>query len=406
MKKKLYITRAIKIICFALAVVISTYLLQAYVLKRNDNNTLRMDGFFVEDKESLDVVYIGASDVYAGYSAGLAYDEYGLTSYPFATQASPPQVVLPQIKDVIKHQNPKMIVVEINSFMYKDNDLPAEASHRMFVDNIPRDDIWADYIKENFPEEDQIEYWLPIIKYHGSWSDYPWKLKFLLTDLALRQRGYSSFRGFKTVANEFHPGGKLYNDTLAETDDKLPLGYTSERCLRETLDYLKENNIKNVIFTRFPHIVNNKAYSRFKRCNTAQQIIEESGFDFINLERYGKQIGIDVNKDFYNWDHLNIYGAEKLTRYFCDKLTKEYGVTPNELTESQKAEWAESVKTYKMIYYYSAEMIKRRSDLGKNDNSGTTVSEDDTSVKTIEKYARKTHPELFADEATEAAKAE
>ena len=48
-----------------------------------------------------------------------------------------------------------------------------------------------------------------------------------------------------------------------------------------------------------------------------------------------------------------------------------------------------------MIYYYSQEMIKRRIKLGKTDNGGTTVSEDDKSIYTIEKYARKTHPELL-----------
>ena len=76
MKKKLYITRTIKLIAFALALLSVTYLLQAYVLKRNDNNTLRMDGFYLEDKNSLDVVLIGASDVYAGFASPLAYDKY------------------------------------------------------------------------------------------------------------------------------------------------------------------------------------------------------------------------------------------------------------------------------------------------------------------------------------------
>lgn len=398
MKKKLYITRAIKITCFALAVLMTSYLLQSFFLKRNDNNTLRMDGFYVEDKDSLDVVFIGASDVYAGFASPYAYDKYGITSYPYATQSAPPQIVLPQIKEVIKYQDPKMIVVEINAILYKDNDLPTEPSHRMFVDNIPRDEIWEEYIRETFPEDKQLEFWLPLIKYHGSWSDYPWKFKFLLTDLALRNRGYSLFRGFKTVANEFHPTGKTINDKLADDDSTMPLGVTGERCLYETLDYLKENNIKNVVFTRFPHIVRPIAYTRFQRCNEAQKIIESYGYDFINLERYGEVEGFDINEDFYNWDHLNIYGSTKLTDYFCDRLVNEYGVTPCELTEQQKTEWADSVRYYYMIKYYSEEMIRRRLELGKTGNGGTTVSEDDKSVNTIEKYARKTHPELFEDE--------
>ena len=400
MKKKLYITRAVKLICFALVLVMVTYLLQAFILRRNDNNTLRMDGFFVEDKDSLDVVAIGASDVYAGFASPLAYEKYGITSYPFATQSSPPQIVLSQIKEVIKHQHPQLILVEVNAYTYKDNDLPTEASHRMFVDNIPRDDIWRSYIETYIREDKQLEFYFPLIKYHGSWSDYPWKMKFLLTDLALLQRGYSLFRGYKTVANEFHPTVKVYNDQLPDNDETMPIGATSERCLRETLEYLKENDIKNVVFTRFPHIVDKDGFTRFKRTNSIQKLIESYGYDFINLERYGSREGFVVDKDFYNWDHLNIYGSEKLTNYFCEKFINEYGVTPardNELNEKQKAEWENSVRYYKMIYYYSQEMIKRRIKLGKTGDGGTVVSEDDKSIYTIEKFNRKHHPELLGE---------
>ena len=123
MKAKLYITRGIKLLAFALAVISSTYLLQTFLLKRIDNNTMRMEAFYLEEKESIDAVLIGASDVYAGYSAPYAYEKYGYTSYPYATQSSPASIVLPQLKEVIKYQNPKMIIVEINAFLYKDNEL-------------------------------------------------------------------------------------------------------------------------------------------------------------------------------------------------------------------------------------------------------------------------------------------
>lgn len=391
MKKKLYITRAVKIICFVLLVVIVTYLLQQFVLRRNDNNTLRMEGFYLEDKNTVDVALIGASDVYAGYCAPYAYEKYGFTSYPYATQSSPASVVLPQIKEVIKYQNPKMIVVEINSFLYKDNELPTNASQRMFVDNIPNDEIRAGYIDENIPEDQKIEYYLPIIKYHGSWSDYPWKLKYTVSEIQMQLRGYSLFRGYKTVANEFHCPVVTFNDRLAAEDDTLPLGVNSERFLIETLEYLKENNINNVIFMRFPHIVYNKSYSRFKRCNEAQRIIESYGFDFYNLERYGLDEGFVLDKDFYNYDHLNIYGSEKLTDYVSTLLMDKYGITETELTDAQKAEWDVSVDYYHKIFNYCEAMIKKRLELGKTGNGGTTVSEDTKSISTIDRYAEN-HP--------------
>ena len=389
MKKKLYITRTVKVIAFGLAVILTTYLLQSFLLKRIDNNTMRMEAFFLEEKGSLDVVVVGASDVYAGYSAAYAYEHYGFTSYPFATQNAPANIVLPQIKEVIKYHDPKMIVVEINAFLYKDSELPAESSHRMFLDNVPDDEIKRAYISETFSEDKQIEYYLPIIKYHGSWGDYPWKIKYLVAELRLRHRGYALFRGFKTVANEFHPPGKVYNDKLADDDSTKPLGVNGQRYLIRTLEYLKANNIKNVVFVRFPHIVRSDSYSRFQRCNEADRIITSYGYDFINLERYSVENGFDVNKDFYNWDHLNIYGCEKLTELLCDKLVNEYGVTCADLSEAQKASWQQTVDYYHMIHDCSADMINSRKKVGKTGEGGTSLSEDTKTIEKITKFAEK-----------------
>lgn len=392
MKTKLYLLRAIKLIAFALAVVLTTYLLQSFLLKRIDNNTMRMEAFYLENKDTLDAVVIGASDVYAGYSAPYAYEKYGITSYPYATQASPANIVLPQIKEVIKHQHPKIIVVEINAFLYKDNELPNEASQRMFADNVPQDEIWRDYLADAIPQDKQLEYYLPIVKYHSSWTDYPWKIKYLKAEMGLKKNGYSLFRGYKTVANEFHPTEKTYNDQLEKDDKTQPLGVNAERYLRQTLDYLNENNIDNVVFMRFPHIVNATSFTRFRRTNEAAKIIESYGYDFINLEKYSIKEGFELDKDFYNWDHLNIYGSEKLTDYVAQMLINDYGVTPAELTDAQKATWEDSVNYYHMIYNYSQEMIRRRKELGKTDDGGTTVSEDSKSIETIQKYARN-HPD-------------
>lgn len=389
MKKKLYITRTLKVIAFVLAVLSTSYLLQTYLLRRIDNNSLRMDAFYLEEKGSLDAVVIGASDVYAGYCAPYAYEKYGLTSYPYATQSSPASIVLPQIKEVIKYQNPKMIVVEINAFLYVDSDLPSESSHRMFLDNIPTDEIKSAYIQQYIPQDKQIEYYLPLVKYHGSWTDYPWKLKFLMADIQLKQRGYSLFRGFKTTCNEFHAPVKTYNDVIENDDQEVPMGVNGERCLIEMLEYLKKHEIKNVVFARFPHIIRREAIARCRRTNEAGRLIESYGYDFVNLERNCQRVGFDINKDFYNWDHLNIYGSVKLTDYLSKMLIDDYGVTPAQLTDSQKKEWDVTTEYYHKIYDYSAALINRRKKLGKTGEGGTTISEDAASMEAIDKYAEK-----------------
>ena len=60
-----YLLRAVKLLCFILAVGICTGVLQEYVLCHADHNRERVKGFYCEDVDSLDVVYLGASEVYS-----------------------------------------------------------------------------------------------------------------------------------------------------------------------------------------------------------------------------------------------------------------------------------------------------------------------------------------------------
>ena len=76
-----YILRSVKLLCLALVLVLSLGFLQEFVLCHADHNRQRVKGFFCEEENSLDIVFMGASDVYADYAPGYAYKQNGLTSY-------------------------------------------------------------------------------------------------------------------------------------------------------------------------------------------------------------------------------------------------------------------------------------------------------------------------------------
>lgn len=396
MKKKLYITRAVKLIALTLAVISTVFILQGTLLKRTDQNSMRMEAFYLEDKESLDVVVIGASDVYSGFCSPYAYDKYGITSYPYATQSAPPDVCLSQVKEVIKYQNPKIIIFEVNSFLYTDKQQPKEANRHLFADNIPRDEIWSDYINDTIDSDHKMEYYMPITKFHSIWSDYPWRFKYLIADIKMKNRGYSLLRGYKTVTTVFDPPTETLNDRLAGDDTAKPLGETGKRYLIELLDYLKENNIKNIIFTRFPHVVrdNKSSYERFCFSNEIGRIINEYGYDYYNLERYAIEEGFVLDEDWYNWDHLNFIGAEKCTDYYVDLLMNKYGMTPAQLTAEQKESWDVSADWYHKLYNYAEYEIadKPKSRAMKTTNDKGTLREDEECLNNIEKFAAE-HPD-------------
>lgn len=349
--------RSVKILSLLLALAICIGFLQTYVLCHADQNRERVRGFYLEDKDSLDVVLIGASDVYAGFSSLYAYKNYGFTSYPVATQSNVVLSYKTQIKEAIKQQHPKLIVVEINGALYgKESDLTKEANFRNYADNIPMSYNKYELISEN-KDSNQLEYYLPIVKYHSVWNDFPKGLAWSYTLLRDDIRGYNYLKGSKSRSVQFKPKEKTYNDTLLNDDGKDDFSPNSEKCFRELLEFCKSEDI-NVVFTRFPHIVNKSTYARFHRSNTAGDIISEYGFKYYNFEREFEKTGLDINKDFYNYDHLNVYGQQKFTDYFCKILTGELGITESDLTESQREEWDTCAKYYDAYYKYNDDCIK------------------------------------------------
>ena len=86
----------------------------------------------------LDVVFLGASEVYTGIAAGRAYDKYGFTSYPFASESITADGTMLALKEILRTQDPQMIMIEINPYLYGfDTNESHEAHIRKLVDNIP-----------------------------------------------------------------------------------------------------------------------------------------------------------------------------------------------------------------------------------------------------------------------------
>lgn len=359
MKRRIF--RLIRVVSLILAVLLTVGLLQEYVFCHADHNRQRIKGFYEEDKNSLDIVYLGASEVYSDIAPGHAYEKNGVTSYLFATQANSILNYKSQLKNILSRQDPDLIVIELNGAVYGDEEeVTKEPNLRNYADNVPLDLTKAEWIMEN-GGKNTAEYLFPFIKYHGVWSDTKHKREqvYKKTIIQDQQRGYNYLKGVLNETNIFRNTQRSMNESLPKSAGVTePLTQIEEKGLRELLQFCKDEKLDNVVFARFPHIVVRRTFSRFARSNTVGEIVKEYGFDYLNFERDIAMTKLDENKDFYNLDHLNVYGQQKFTDFLTDYLIKNYGVTPRELTDGQKEEWETCSDYYKAYSAYSKKLIK------------------------------------------------
>lgn len=376
---KRYLLRAVKLLCLALAVAVSVGLLQEYVLCRADHNRERLKGFYDEEKQSLDVVYIGASEVYSDVAPGYAYERDGITGYIFATQANTILNYKSQLKNVLSRQTPQMIVIELNGALYGDDgEFNKEASLHNYGDNVPLDLTKAEWVAQSV-KENRAEYLFPLIKYHDLWDDLSADQRFRDTIGDDRKRGYNYLKGVLnwTIAYQ-NPKPSLNSKLAAAADQKLPINDDEEAALRDLLEYCRSENLTNVVFTRFPHIVTEKTFDRFKRGITVGDIVAEYGYDYLNFEKDFALTGLVEKQDFYNVDHLNVYGQKKFTAYLTDILKERYSVAARSLSEAQKAEWNECADYYEAYCSYSEKLIV--------DNDYRELCEDRELIETLKDY--------------------
>ena len=78
--------------------------------------------FYLEPKNSLDVMILGASETFTDYCAPLAWQHAGFTSYPLAVSAAQGTLYASMLRESAKRQSPTVYVVEVNGFLYTEDE--------------------------------------------------------------------------------------------------------------------------------------------------------------------------------------------------------------------------------------------------------------------------------------------
>lgn len=345
-----------------------------FLLTQNhvDHNTLRIEGFYQEEKNTLDVVFIGASDVFTGYSAGLAYGEYGFTSYPYAIDANNISMFKSQINEVLNYQSPKCIVIETTGAMATFSEVLDDeqlAIMRQYTDVMPLSSNKILTIDE-FVQKDKLSYYIPAIAHHGRINNF----RNSITKYSQALRGYTYLKGVTSTNKR-----QEYEKILDVNNDynTMNLSEKAYSALCDLLDFCESLNCK-VIFIRFPHrITTETEYVELKQQNEIGRIISKRGFDFINLDHKISEIGLDMTNDYYSDSHLNVHGQVKNTRYISRIIAEQYGIKESMLSQQNFERWNKSYKYTELFYQYY--------DLHKNDEQEHWWYENPELIRELEK---------------------
>ena len=347
------IKRASGILLMIIVLLLFVNVMEEYVTKRDDLEALQLKGYYLEDKHSLDVVIMGASEVVQGYAAPEIYKKYGFTSFPYCFTINPVPLWKYELRDIERDQNPKVLMVEINGAVYKEAKYihSKPCLHRL-AENMPFSTNKIRMIMEM--SDNKVESFFPIVKYHDRWTKFPMEDVADIRDM--KKRGHMILRGSQSYLYRTQFSKNMEYPSPDETMDLIP---DAEEALRDFLAECQKSSIENIVFVSYPHFFQDEDnVNRQKRVNRAGQIIKEAGFEFIDLGYRMDEIGLVEVPDFYDAHHMNAPGQKKTSDYLGKLIKEKYNIEPTALSDRQKAEWDESVDYIERFYRYFDEYTK------------------------------------------------
>ncbi len=137
--------------------------------------------FYDEPKNSLDVVYIGASHAYVHFNPTLAYHQFGFKTGFLASGEQPGILIENLLKEAQKYQNPKVFIIDVTQysvdFAYKEGPVRNSIDALRFSKN--RLNAINNILKYNDIEKadvnsksgnKKINYIFSFLTHHNSWK--------------------------------------------------------------------------------------------------------------------------------------------------------------------------------------------------------------------------------------------
>lgn len=333
-KRRNILSIGVVLIAFIVAFLLISKLLQPKYMTELEEGSFISE--YYREAGNHDVIFLGDCEVYANYSPMELYRDYGITAY---IRGTPQQLVWMSYyiaEETFRQETPRVLVFNVNAMRYSEP--VSEAYNRLTIDKMRWSASKTGIILASMTEEEQfLSYVFPILRYHSRFDQLTQE------DFTyLFQVKNNTFNGFQ-LHTEVEPAGALpvkrvladyrFGDICYEYMDKLRV--------------LCEENGTKLILVKAPSL-----YPYWYEEYDAQirEYAKKHGLSYYNFAEQIDEIGLDFAADTYDGGyHLNLSGANKLSRYFGEILVEEHGLSDQRQNPNIAAVYDKKLQEYDRI---------------------------------------------------------
>ncbi|MCD8146863.1 MAG: hypothetical protein LUD84_06255 [Clostridiales bacterium] len=317
MNQKFTLKNGIKAVAFLVIFVLlfhlATELLRSKWTEDNQDRYV-LQNFYDLDEDSLDVLFLGSSQIIYGVDPVELYDYAGISAYCLGGASASLMSNYYWLIEAEKTQNPSVIMLETSSLLEEIK----EYQERKRVDEMKLSLNKVQFVQSlgAFRTESALSYLVPIIKYHSRWSELSAK------DIGVGLNPDLAYRGFNIAdqcKKDLDYDLMIIDNDSIDSDVRELYSYQQEYFVK-IVEYCQENDIKLVLFKT-------PKYSwKASDAVQIQALADEYGLTYLdyNWEELLTSFDYNIDTDMKDYDHLSTLGADKFSDCLADYLTANF----------------------------------------------------------------------------------
>ena len=269
---------------------------------------------FMNELRNADVLVFGSSHAYINLNGSVLWDKYGIASVSLAQGEQPLCMTYFEMESALRWDKPQIVIVE--PYMAVTGSEYNGGSDK-YVNALLSFPIWSNIdcrieATRELKDVNRLEYILGFPIYH---SDY--KLPQFNVIEERKNAGYESVgydrREDAQLTDRCNSNGVIGTIKLDES---------TESYLYKIINICREEKVA-LVFVLTPYQASEE---HIMKLNAVKQIAEEEGIEYVDMNNYIEEIGIDLDSEMADWGHALISGSEKNSMWLGKYLQENYRI--------------------------------------------------------------------------------
>lgn len=321
--------RIITVVAFLLAAALSLGGIRHILYFKYGDGILGLQNLYREKDDSIDLLVLGSSHAFEDVNTAALYEDYGIAAYVLAGSYQPMWNTYYYLKEALKTQHPKMILIEgyctSQEFEYSDNS--GIIKNNLGIRD-PENRLAS--LKVSAPAENRQDYIQDFRLWHSRYEE-------------IDASDFSAY--YETPKMKYYKGFGVNYETQEQvrpdldsfSPDPIPLYEKEEKYFRKVLDLCRDAGIPAMVVIS-PYAVNEIEQRRFL---TTGRICGEYQVPYLNFnsDALYDDMNLDFRTDFADAAHLNDLGNEKYTALLGKRLTEQVDF-PDRRDDAGYESWA------------------------------------------------------------------